>query len=305
MYEGKLYFGFGLNNFFEFYNDLWVFDPKNNSFTQLPSCPCEPRFHPALVALNGKLYMGTGTAKDKDLDDWWEYDIASKTWTELDAVPGGVRHHPFQFSVDDYIVIGGGHVNVWSKFNTKTKEWSPIKNLDDRLAGIQFEYGGKGFLLSGLPNDSGSFPTGEFWEYNNITGNWKPLTPHPEVSRWAPSSFIIDDYIYMFGGRGEMGDTTNTMYKYNLKNLTSTINGLNSLQANISPNPFTSTLNIQIPESVGKNGMLEVYNYVGKIVFQKRVDYNSPLNLSFLPNGIYWMMLKNENLVFANKIIKQ
>ena len=48
-WDGKAYLGFGSNEIQGILNDLWVFEPTTEQWTQLTSCPCEPRRHPALV----------------------------------------------------------------------------------------------------------------------------------------------------------------------------------------------------------------------------------------------------------------
>ena len=52
-WDGKYYYGFG-NGSTGALNDLWVFDPEDQSFTELPSCPCVGRAHPAFIAHNDK-----------------------------------------------------------------------------------------------------------------------------------------------------------------------------------------------------------------------------------------------------------
>jgi len=60
------------------------------------------------------------------------------------------------------------------------------------VAGTQFSYNGFGYVLSGDGDNHGSMNTGEFWAYDPVTDTWDELPPHPEGSRWAPASFIID-----------------------------------------------------------------------------------------------------------------
>ena len=60
-WDGKYYYGFGAGNIY--LNDLWVFDPADMSWTELPSCPCIGRTHPAFIAHNDKIVMGTGSTE--------------------------------------------------------------------------------------------------------------------------------------------------------------------------------------------------------------------------------------------------
>ena len=53
-------------------------------------------------------------------------------------------------------------------------------------------------MLSGEGADHRSMSTGEFWRFS--AGEWKQLSPHPGRSRWAPSSFVLNGYVYLFNG---------------------------------------------------------------------------------------------------------
>lgn len=211
-WNGKYYFGFGFRG--ESANglsDLWVFDAADLSFTELPSCPCEGRGHPALIAHNDKIYMGSGTDSEGDLKDWWEYDMLTQVWTQKEDIPGTDRHHPFFFGSDNKVYVGGGHVDSWHSFDMITEEWEFIDDTPKgRVAGSQIDYNGKGFLIGGDTDTHGILPIDEtFMCYDPDTGEWELLPSLPMGSRWAPSSFILNDELYFFGGIAH-GEPTNT-----------------------------------------------------------------------------------------------
>ena len=60
-WNGEAWMGFGLNDNGAM-NDLWKFDPVTETWTEMASCPCEPRYHPAFVAHEGHIYMGMGSS---------------------------------------------------------------------------------------------------------------------------------------------------------------------------------------------------------------------------------------------------
>ncbi len=220
--DGKYYYGFG-GGIDGLLSDLWEYDPLTDSFVELPECPCQGRSHPALVAHNNKIFMGSGSGEQSDLNDWWVLDLETMEWSQKENIPGPRRHHPFQFGIDDGIYVGGGHVSSWSRFDVMTEEWTPIDNLPaGRVAGAQFSYNGKGYVLSGDDADHG--PLGEheyFMEYDSELDLWTSLPPHPQTNRWAPSSFIIDDALYLFGGYPYYDDFVrdSSMYKFDLTQL--------------------------------------------------------------------------------------
>jgi len=222
-WNGKGYFGFGFEPSGTKLNDLWEFDPISNTFTQLPSCPGVGRTHPALVILNGKIYTGMGSGTT-NLSDWWEYDITTQVWTQKTSIPIA-RHHPYQFILNGYVYVGSGHHSSWYKYDPLNDTWTAVASLDTRVAGTQFNYNGKGYALSGVTTGHTFFATGEFYEYDPLIDSWNILNPHPGNSLWAPASFVINNYAYLYTGTtgatgaSIVGTYNTSMYRYQLSNI--------------------------------------------------------------------------------------
>ncbi len=218
-WNGKYYYGFGrdLANG-NALTDLWEFDPADTSFTELPSCPCIGRTHPALIAYNDKVFMGTGSTDNGDIDDWWEYDMITQEWSQKPNMPGGPRHHPFFFESGDYVYAGGGHLFNWLQYDPANETWTPIDNAPGgRVAGSQLSYNGKGLLVGGDDYQHNHVPDFEsFMMYDPIIGEWIYLPELPNGSRWACSSFIIDHTLYFFGGISNFVQNDVSMWKFDL-----------------------------------------------------------------------------------------
>ncbi len=222
-WNGKGYFGFGVDSSGTKLSDLWEFNPISNTFTQLPSCPGAARTHPALVILNGKIYTGMGSGTG-NLSDWWEYDITTQIWTQKTSIPIG-RHHPYQFILNGNVYVGSGHQSSWYKYAPLNDTWTAVASLDTRVAGTQFNYNGKGYALSGVTTGHTYYATGEFHEYDPLSDTWNLLNPHPGNSLWAPGSFIIGNYAYLYTGTtgatgtSILGSYSSSMYRYQLSNI--------------------------------------------------------------------------------------
>lgn len=223
-YNGKAYFGFGASTTGNL-SDWWEYDPQTDAWTELASCDCSPRTHPAMVALNGKIYVGLG-GNGGNLDDWWEYDIDSDSWVEKTKFPAEPRHHPFQFTDGQYVYAGFGHgsgfiSNQWYRYDQTNDSWTEVATLpgEGRVAGTQFSYNGKGYVLSGDGDNHSFMDTGEFWQYDSETDSWLQLPSHPGVSRWAPGSFIINDEVYLINGTTNLDGYVEEIYKFSLANL--------------------------------------------------------------------------------------
>ena len=130
--------------------------------------PSAGRSHPALILVDDKVYVGLGS-NTVNLGDWWEYDIPSDSWSQKADFDFGVRHHPFYFGIDGIPYVGFGHgnsingaINVYNdfyKYDATTDSWITLNEFpsEGRVAGTQFSYNGKGYVLSGDGDDSWSF----------------------------------------------------------------------------------------------------------------------------------------------------
>ena len=198
----KAFVGFGRNST-SYNTDWWEYDINNDSWTQLASFPSDGRIHPAMVLVANRVYMGMGNNSSGNLDDWWEYNIDTDEWIQHADFPHGERHHPFYFDIGDYAYVGFGHgnsinnsYNIYSDFyryQHETDSWTEIAAFpaEGRVAGTQFSFNGKGYVLSGDGDNHSYMECGQFWEYNPEIDNWTQLESHPGYSRWAPEVLLL------------------------------------------------------------------------------------------------------------------
>ena len=300
-WDGKAYFGFGYDGT-SLLNDLWVFDPSNMSWTELASCPCAERTHPAMIAHNGKVFVGLGGGGSLgNLKDWWEYDIASNTWSQKDDLPSLGRHHPYQFGIGDYVYTGFGHgdgiFNDWFGYDIAGETWTQVATLpaEGRVAGTQFSYDGLGYVLSGDGDDHGSMNTGEFWAYDPVTDTWDELPSHPEGSRWAPASFIINGEVYIINGTS-FSQYVTQIYKFDLNPVLSTHELTNS-SIRIYPNPAIDIINIDVPKNLNYEANLHDLN--GRLI--SSMTNKSVIEIQNVPHGIY--LIEITDLDTGQKVI--
>lgn len=311
VWERKAYFGFGSTPD-SLMRDLWVFDADSLAWRQLASCPCEPRLHPAMVVNQGKLFVGLGNNNNGNLTDWWEYDIPTDSWTQKPDFPDVKRHHPYQFAIGDYVYTGLGHGNgifrEWYRYDPSLEEWQKMSDIpgEGRVAGTQFSFDGKGYVLSGDGDDHLSMETGEMWRYDPVLNAWDSLPPHPGTSRWAPASFVIDGVVYIYngttttesGGNAYLSDA----YSFDLKEPVSTEAEPSAIkQYSLYPNPFSSFLHI------GSQGdeydALFIYSLDNKLLYQGR--YASQHDVSTLPSGLYHIDIRKNGKTESMLGLKQ
>lgn len=223
------YVGFGsINDLYP--TDWWVYSIPNNSWEELQSFPSLGRNHPAMVLSDGKIFVGMGSSDGFNFDDWWAYNILNDTWSQLSNFPFGARHHPFYFSIDKVPYVGFGHgdytnngniqiYNDFYRYDVSSDNWIQLNDFpsEARVAGTQFSYNGKGYIMSGDGDDHGPLDSGELWQYDPLLDSWTQLTSHPGGARWAPGSFVIGCNVYLTSGYKLESDTYfNDLLKFKL-----------------------------------------------------------------------------------------
>lgn len=234
--KGNLaYMGFGNTSSGQYPVDWWQYDMNNDTWYQLADFPGNGRQHPAMVVVNDKIFVGCGGNNNGNLNDWWEYDINNNSWSQKANLPANGRHHPFYFGIDDYAYVGFGHgsypgpgsnssagVYIYNdvyRYNPNNNTWLQLSNFpsEARVAGTQFSYNGKGYVLSGDGDNHGPLDSGEFWEYDPISDSWNQLPSHPGDAIWAPGCFVSGCNVYFLLGENKNFNVPvqpTSVYKY-------------------------------------------------------------------------------------------
>lgn len=229
-YGDKGYVGFGLAQS-GYLNDLWEYDPDNDSWRELTTCPCLGRRHPAFaVTENGKIYVGMGDGNDSTgtfasgFNDWWEYDIASDVWSRKADLPANGRHHPYFFAIGTDVYAGFGHnaatiYRDFYKYNSTNDQWTRLNDFpgESRVAGAQFAYNGYGYIVDGEGSDHQNLDSGEFYKYHPDNDEWTRLAFRTKEGLWAPNAFVIDSMAYVVGGDLDNDQSLNTLWAYSLE----------------------------------------------------------------------------------------
>jgi N-acetylneuraminic acid mutarotase len=112
-------------------NNVWKFDPKNNSWKQLNSFPGTPREMATGFTLNNKGYVVGGDiqAPYSAITEAWSFDFATETWQQIASMPfvagsNGV----FAFGLNNKGYVGGGNNNDTDGISQLVYEYDPIAN---------------------------------------------------------------------------------------------------------------------------------------------------------------------------------
>jgi hypothetical protein len=74
----------------------------------------------------------------------------------------------------------------------------------------------------------------------------------------------------------------------------------------VSPNPFGSTLSIQLPALVGTSPEFVLYDLYGRVVKTARLtDFDNQIPVQDLPSGLYvWQLRWNGEVTQVGKVVK-
>ncbi|MEZ4521403.1 MAG: kelch repeat-containing protein [Thermomicrobiales bacterium] len=213
-----------------FFNDVWIYDPVRNAWTELD--PGDGDGTPlnrygaggALQPDGNGFYISHGFTSDGRFDDTWLYDLQSGQWTDV-TPDAGQRPSPrclMRMASDpdrERLLLFGGQSNTaaylgdfWA-FDTATTSWTELepesgspspRNLYSLVrnteSGDLFLFGGAS--ASGMLND--------LWSYRVESGEWEGqefADGVPIPARDSHDAVWLDDAgaMLVFGGRGDAG----------------------------------------------------------------------------------------------------
>ncbi|MEL6274930.1 MAG: kelch repeat-containing protein, partial [Bacteroidota bacterium] len=205
--------------------DLYEYDPVQNSWDQKASFPGTPRSGAVGFALDGKGYIGLGSDINNHYQDMYAYDPATDSWSTVAAFPGIPRTEAFSFTINNKAYVGGGSrtggtqvFNDLYEYDSTTDSWTPKTDLPggERTNAVAFAIDGKGYVGGGF--NFNLTIAKQFYAYDPSLDTWSEIAPFsgPVVS--SAGSFSLNGKGYVVTGTGQVGSVlvlTNGFYEYN------------------------------------------------------------------------------------------
>lgn len=255
VYQGKVYCIGGYNGAAVFYGpESWnwkteyydvganeVYDPVTDTWQTRASLPT-PRFSAATNIVDGKIYViGGHTMTDlwRDFNLNEVYDPATDTWATKTPAPYNVSS-PASAVVDGKIYVLGEDPNAnWRNviliYDPATDSWSigdaaPVSHTATAAATAGVK----------APKRIYFFDENRTDVYNPSTGTWATGATAPTTNRLIARAAVIDDMVYLIGGRtGQWGYMT-FMYPSALNEQYTPIDYGNPIEPTPSPSPTPS-----------------------------------------------------------------
>ncbi len=231
--NGKGYIGTGENSEGEYFEDLWMFDPERNIWTQKNNLGKDidqnHRKNAVAFVINGKGYVGTGETKQNEIKkDFYAYSPESNTWRAIKNFHSE-RTRAVAFVIADKAYVGLGEFGNEGSLTARSDFYSydPSKDVWTAVATYKggrrafataFSIEGKGYVFGGtdetnkLYNDFYHFDPG-----NGGLGNWVKLEDLPAEARKEAVSFSINGKGYVGTGETKNGKLLRDIWEYNPK----------------------------------------------------------------------------------------
>lgn len=199
-------------------NELWEYDSRSDSWTNLGSTPLKARVNATMAALDGKLYMGLGYSarsayKNESYQrDWWEYTPAMGTWKQLADYPTAntVAISSFVDGGQIYTLFGFGYGYTKDiyRYDAGSNTWTYVEPHQPRA---WMNFGGRGALCHGLLYFGLGYRTSnltQWYEVDLQSDTWTKRRSLPGKGREFAACAATNEHVYILGGRHFAGDMT-------------------------------------------------------------------------------------------------
>jgi N-acetylneuraminic acid mutarotase len=277
--NGKVYVTCGANGN-TYKNDLWEYDPINDSWTQKASLPGSGRTEVFGFAIDTLGYVGNGLAQSGGADNKvYSYNPKTNVWTAVANTPftNGLRMAG-TFTIGNFGYIfgglptGSGHSNSLYKYDPVANSWTFVANAPTGNNGKTYSrcavLNGKAYIIGGY---DGATYSKNLYEFDPNTSSITLLsTTYPGSVFIAPSVFILNHRLYVGGGVSKTQSLT-AWYEFNTCN--NTWKSVSSFPISNSFGSMTFTLNNEgyvvgggtvgnvVTDNVHKYSPADIYNY--------------------------------------------
>ena len=189
--------------------NVWEFDPTNNSWAKKNDLPFDAIKSPTCVVNN------VGYIYDGDNNIFYKYIENTDSWAYETSFPGQSRSFScFVIGNEIYAGIGNnrdpysGGFNEFFKYNVNTKEWKEIATFPGkpRNGALSFSLNGKGYIALGkiiIIYGYANYYYTDVWEYNLETDKWIQKNDFPGDKRGMALSFVLQSKAYIGMGAVE------------------------------------------------------------------------------------------------------
>lgn len=181
---------FGGYNGSDFLNDLWMYDPLSNTWTELSPLPSFGRSGASCFVIADTAYIiGGRTQSDLALNEVWAFDLTSGIWSQKQNLPFGYRWRASAATIIDkgYLIFGRDDASVYHnglyEYDPIIDSWSLLNYFPSigRTYATMFVLQNDLFIGFGL--DSLGNSHNDLWKYKSTVNEWIAIPGIPTVGR--------------------------------------------------------------------------------------------------------------------------
>jgi len=300
------YVGMGFSNG-TLRRDFYSYNTLQDRWDTLANYPGAGRRNPFIGSANGKIYVGGGMSSSSQHNDFYEYNPITDSWRQLSNLPFGNRSTGVYFSIGDTIYFGMGFRgsssfnDLWA-YSAIDSNWTQKPSITGapRLGSEAFVHFntaivGGGFLF-GTSTD-----LADYYEYDQSTGNWRPIIGFSAGQRSTAASFTLSASSYITSGR----DNANSRFLNDIWQYTTVLSSLDDRNDAVEegiliyPNPTKGELLLDVKGDY----QFQLFDLSGRRVLNLQLRGRSNLNLQELKNGTYIYSIETNSSVKRGKLV--
>jgi N-acetylneuraminic acid mutarotase len=203
------------------HNDLWQYNPVDDSWTQLADLPGSARRDAVGFSINGFGYVGSGIDNEVSIignkkKDFWKYNPILNQWDSIAPYPGSGGNGIYSataFTADNKGFVCGGKIGpgIYSKqlweYKPSNNQWIQRADFPGgvRYQLCSFSIDNIGYVGLGLNQD---VYKKDFYKYNPGSDEWAQIATFPAMERGGASTFVLNNkgYVCLGTNGGLQGD---------------------------------------------------------------------------------------------------
>lgn len=297
-----------------FMNDLWMYNPITNLWTEKTALPDVGRSGSSYFVIDDTAYIiGGKTLTDNANDEVWAYDMTNDSWQQKTNLPFGKRWRAASTNLNDkgYLIFGKDDADI---FCEQLYEYDPILDSWNQIStfpGLGRTYSsliaisGDLVLLTGYDSLGDSY--NDVWRYKILSGTWDQLNSIPSTGRRGGMCFNYGSVVYYTTGINQ----TNVRLKETWKNI-NPVEISENPEADIFilfPNPTSSKITLAFnPTKSSEIISISIYDLSGKrILYESNIGYltSCELEVSEFECGTYLISILTTETLSSQKLIIQ
>lgn len=148
------------------------------------------------------------------------FEMYAQNWQQIADFPGTERDDGAAFVIGDTAYFGTGLTPWWSNevdfygLDLLTENWFIAASLptdQGRQYASGFSVGGKGYLFGGY---NGVTFLNDLWCFDPLLNSWSARVSIPSFGRSGSSSFVINDSVYIIGGKSSSSQAISEVWCY-------------------------------------------------------------------------------------------